>query len=618
MLIRRIRNIEKAGGSVVARTADVCDAGQIRDIVSSARHRFGFLNGVFHLAGLLDDGLIELKTGEAAQKVLRPKLEGTLALLAALEGMPLDFIVLFSSLSSIIGLAGQVDYTAANSFLNAFARHKRDLQSTRIVAIDWGMWEDVGMAAESLREVKEADSAPPADDVQTRTQFIEVGVETHWVLNEHRRKDGLSVMPGTGYIELARTAFAGGRRWVPVEIRDVYFLAPMSISGLERRSLRLQFEGDEHFSRFSFASKPLDGAGQNGGWQRHVTGSIFRSDDFESKPYDLQAVIRRCPDKAELKSREAEHQFWSFGPRWASLKEIRFGQREALMVLEMPSEYIAELDEYPLHPALLDMATGELVTQFGNCSGLFVPFSYGRIRGYKPLEPLLYCHIRYHQSSFENSPIAAFDVTIANASGEVLADVNDFLMKRVEDSPEADFADHPKKNLSRETARRPAAAQGSSNPPQLFRYGIPPKMGIEALERILNQPHLSQVIVSPMDLNELIADNRVSEADREVQGLGAKKELLGKEKDMTGLQPEGVADTIIALWQETLGVDKVGEDQDFFVLGGNSLSMVQVAAQLRERFRLNLPLSALMEQSTIAHWTRVVKIALEADGRLQG
>ena len=61
-----------------------------------------------------------------------------------LQGTPLDFFALFSSVSSLFPPAGQVDYAAANAFLDAFARSRRDLP---VVAINWGRWRDVGLGA---------------------------------------------------------------------------------------------------------------------------------------------------------------------------------------------------------------------------------------------------------------------------------------------------------------------------------------------------------------------------------------------------------------------------------------------------------------------------------------
>ena len=73
------------------------------------------LHGVIHTAGIAGGGVIQLKTPEIAASVLAPKVKGTLVLEHVLQGIQLDFLVLSSSISSILGEFGQVDYCAANT-----------------------------------------------------------------------------------------------------------------------------------------------------------------------------------------------------------------------------------------------------------------------------------------------------------------------------------------------------------------------------------------------------------------------------------------------------------------------------------------------------------------------
>jgi hypothetical protein len=81
-----------------------------------------------------------------ATEVLRPKVHGTLALEAALDGRTLDFVVLFGSNAANVGDFGLVDYCAANAFLDAYAQAST---SRRVMAVDWGPWQDVGMAVDA-------------------------------------------------------------------------------------------------------------------------------------------------------------------------------------------------------------------------------------------------------------------------------------------------------------------------------------------------------------------------------------------------------------------------------------------------------------------------------------
>lgn len=118
------------------------DPASMRAAVAVVRERLGALHGVFHTATMGDAGLIQLKTRAAAEEVLAPKIAGTLALDAALEGEPLDFLALFSATAALTGGIGQVSFCAANAFLDAFALW-RTARGLPTVAIGWDTfrWE---------------------------------------------------------------------------------------------------------------------------------------------------------------------------------------------------------------------------------------------------------------------------------------------------------------------------------------------------------------------------------------------------------------------------------------------------------------------------------------------
>jgi acyl carrier protein len=121
--------------------ADVTDVTQMLAAIRQTIATFGTLHGVLHAAGTPGAGLIQLKTAEQSAQILAPKIQGTLTLECVLQNQPLDFLVLFSSMTSITGGGpGQVDYCAANAFLDAYARqHQHEHGLT--MAIDWGEWQ---------------------------------------------------------------------------------------------------------------------------------------------------------------------------------------------------------------------------------------------------------------------------------------------------------------------------------------------------------------------------------------------------------------------------------------------------------------------------------------------
>src|SRR5713226_3979521 len=137
--IRKVQEMQRHGAQVLVLKADVTDEGQMRTAVEQALATFGTLHGVFHTAGVPGVGLMQLKTAAQATSVLAPKVIGTLVLERVLHALPLDFLVLFSSITSTIGGPGQVDYCAANAFLDAYAR-SHSTQHGKTIAIDWCEW----------------------------------------------------------------------------------------------------------------------------------------------------------------------------------------------------------------------------------------------------------------------------------------------------------------------------------------------------------------------------------------------------------------------------------------------------------------------------------------------
>ncbi|MEU9123593.1 SDR family NAD(P)-dependent oxidoreductase [Streptomyces sp. NPDC048506] len=131
-------------GAVEYRRTDVTDADSVRETVAAIRAEHGRLDGVFHAAGVLDDGYLANKplTGTAA--VLAPKVDGAVHIDAATREHGLDFLLLFGSVAGAFGNAAQADYAAANAFLDAFAAGRQAAgQVTR--SVDWPLWADGGM-----------------------------------------------------------------------------------------------------------------------------------------------------------------------------------------------------------------------------------------------------------------------------------------------------------------------------------------------------------------------------------------------------------------------------------------------------------------------------------------
>jgi acyl transferase domain-containing protein len=163
--LKKVQDLEEIGAEVLVCSADAADPEQMRTVIAEAGERFGPINGVIHAAGLPDGGVIPLRTRDTIEPVLVPKVQGTLVLDRVLKEkqVKLDFFILCSSISAVIGLFGQVAYCAANAFLDAFAYQKTHEEGVFTVSIDWDFWKEVGMGVDTVRQLKENRNISDAD-----------------------------------------------------------------------------------------------------------------------------------------------------------------------------------------------------------------------------------------------------------------------------------------------------------------------------------------------------------------------------------------------------------------------------------------------------------------------
>ncbi|MGH3888543.1 MAG: SDR family oxidoreductase [Pseudonocardiaceae bacterium] len=129
--------------SVRYSAVDVQDPVAVSALVDGVYRRHGRLDGIVHGAGVLADRLLVDKTPEGFAQVWATKVDGARALLNAARD-DLGFLVLFGSVSGVVGNRGQVDYAAANDALDMLARIWASRTRTRVVAVDWGPWAAPG------------------------------------------------------------------------------------------------------------------------------------------------------------------------------------------------------------------------------------------------------------------------------------------------------------------------------------------------------------------------------------------------------------------------------------------------------------------------------------------
>ncbi|MDB5313855.1 MAG: mycocerosate synthase [Gemmataceae bacterium] len=144
---RAVAELEGLGTRVTVLPADITSEADLGRVLGEIDRTLPPLRGVVHAAMVLEDCLLRNLDRDRMDRVLAPKVQGAWNLHTQTTGRPLDFFVLFSSLSSVFGHAGQGNYAAANAFLDALAWHRR-ARGLPALAVNWGHIGQVGYLAE--------------------------------------------------------------------------------------------------------------------------------------------------------------------------------------------------------------------------------------------------------------------------------------------------------------------------------------------------------------------------------------------------------------------------------------------------------------------------------------
>jgi acyl transferase domain-containing protein/NADPH:quinone reductase-like Zn-dependent oxidoreductase/surfactin synthase thioesterase subunit/ubiquinone/menaquinone biosynthesis C-methylase UbiE/acyl carrier protein len=141
-----IAKMKADGVNVMVEMADVTNRNEVFNVFKTIEEKCPPLKGIFHCAMVLDDASIPEMTHERFIKAYRPKAIGCWNLHEASKNCNLDYFVGFSSISSVYGNPGQVNYAAGNCFLDEMARYRHS-QGLPATTINWGVLGETGFVA---------------------------------------------------------------------------------------------------------------------------------------------------------------------------------------------------------------------------------------------------------------------------------------------------------------------------------------------------------------------------------------------------------------------------------------------------------------------------------------
>lgn len=602
--ILAVQRLQALGGNICVAAADVCNVEEMRGAKDMAEQQFGRVQMVIHAAGAVDDAPLALKSPAQVETVLAAKLHGTQVLDQLFPDGALETLVLFASSSTVTGPAGQIDYVAANSYLNAYA-NARAGGKTKVIALNWGIWADVGMAAQAVASNPDGQpepvNAPLLDDMgfdsQGHRMFGATLGVNRWLLDGHRTASGQALLPGTGYLEIIAEALRAQGEPASFEIRDLYFYQPFEVADTVPTAMRARLMRSEEGYSFDLRSAvQTDG---RTGWRLHAESRLLPLATV-SERLDLLAIAARLPQPETgigLVSPQEAH--LRFGARWRVLRSRAFGPAEGLARLTLPTNFAAEVQNWLLHPALMDMATGWAMPLIDGYTPdhLWVPLSYKRVRVLRALPEDVVSWVRLVPGSGPGE--AEFDITLAAPDGSVCVQIEGFVMHRLQAGLAFDAPDVRNVTFDRVTPH--AGSPGQARLAQSLRLGIKPEEGALAFRRSLVMPQ-SVLYLSSIDLPALV------EQAAGQQAQSGRHSFKRPELATTYLAPQDEVETRLAgFWQELLGVQQVGMDDSFFDLGGHSLIAVRMFAKIKKAYGVDLPISVLMQAPTIAKCATLIR-----------
>lgn len=587
--IAAVEAIEAQGARVRVVGADVRDRATLDAALRDIEATLGPIREVVHAAGVLEDALLPQKDAASVARVLGPKVDGARALWDALSeraDSALDAWTSFSSQSAYLGLPGQSDYAAANAWLDAHASELAR-RGVRSLSIAWPAWRDTGMAASRAAWLRGEGGTPAAYASLGRCVERSAAQRTYraawtsdaWVLDEHRFVGGSAVLPGAAMLALAHAAAldgvlaSGDAAPHALRMSDVSFLDVFAVGDDETRALELAVDQ----SRWSLRSEE---------------GVIARGRyDAPGAPPEGAEIAHAISGRREERVGAPEDPHVAFGAHWGCVRAIVWGDDSRSAELELAWGDDAD-PAWSLPPAALDMAlAGAQALAYGSrrdeSAGFWVPIGLDDATFFASQPAAgLRARVRYVTPAGASGDLARFDIDGVDDAGRPVFVVRGFAMRRVDDAT----------RFRTSTLRASAQSSASRTLEDALSRGIDASEGVAAFLALRDAAPGSHVVLS----RETPRDP-AREARAEAAPIDA---AVGERLSATEA-------AVATIWAHALGGTIQSSDDDFFALGGHSLSAMRVIAKVNDRFGVDLPLRAIFEHANIA------ALAAEIDARAQ-
>lgn len=276
-----------------------------------------------------------------------------------------------------------------------------------------------------------------------------------WELREHTL-EGTHILPGTVYIEMLLEA---GRQLFgakPFCLQDVMFLSSYACQADTQAELQIMAQPKENHFVLSVRSKKQGEAV----WESHAEGVLALRHDGRPQAIAPNALLAQAgkPQAVEQQNNGPI----KIGPRWLSLDKLWKTEEAVTAHFALQEQYSSSLSGYEAYPSLLDGAVN--AANVLNPSVFCLPFSYKRASFFRPLPASFYSRAQAYKENQLQQKLFTYDVTLYTDEGEVIAQIEGYTLKKVEqlsdvlhekryhqlqwvEKPPADEAEHSVKKL---------------------------------------------------------------------------------------------------------------------------------------------------------------------------
>ncbi len=634
MRVRDIMELEALKATVILAHLDASDYEGTKKIIDKVEKKHGPVRGVLHSAGMPGTGVIALKDKEQADLVLKSKLHGTIILHDIFKDRKLDFFFLFSSVSSIFGEAARVDYCGSNSFMDAFAQYRRRLIGDGTLSINWGQWGVIGMAANWEKTKAEKKQLLQSGKNLTQKEFrngiilefqssengqdnyiIDISPERDWVLSSHQLS-GKPAFIGISTLEILDRYIKIKDLHGHPEISILSFVTPLIYDTGINRKLRLQVKPSGKMLSFRISSREVKANSSREIWMDHVKGEFRISGEIKSADIDIQDLSKKIkgqvdtlPHFLELLNDEGRPVL-KYDNRWDCKRSTQYNGKEFMIELRLRDEFLDDLNYFSFHPALLDVATSCSIPYVEK--ELFLPYSYRDIALYHPLPAHFWCYAKLNDEWKSANEEMKFEVKLIDPENHLLMSIGEIsfirLVQNISKASQVPAIDTIPKNV-----RDLTTFAGKND--------ILPDEGVEVFKRLLAFKQFPQIVINTTDLNQDILEERPSYKKQEKQEKEEEKNegasTYERPQLSTPFEPPAneIENVISGIWKGILGIDKIGVNDSFMELGGNSLLAIQTISNIADEFDLELQPNIFFENPTVRGLSdRIVEMIIAMKG----